>query len=706
MPLDQQLTARDITLIAPSITCAGCIRPIETALQQQAGVLSARVNLTNRQVKVSLDPALTDADRVIDTLAGIGIDARAAAASDDDAQDRVGRDLLLRLGVAGFAMMNVMLLSISVWSGADGAVRDLLHWASALIALPAIAFSGMPFFRSAVKALRHRRMNMDVPITLAIALSAASSLFETGNSGEHAFFDAGIMLIFFLLVGRYLEHRMRGRARSAAAQLLKMTGRYAFRVLADGTKERIATGDIQAGMTLLVGAGARFPADGRIVGGRSELDCALITGESDPVPVETGDDVFAGVLNLTGPVTMTVSHAAGDTHLAEISRLVEAAENSGGRIDRIAERAARIYAPAVHILAGLALIGWLAATGDLRLSVQIAAAVLIITCPCALALAIPTVRMTAGGWLFRNGIYLKSGDALERLADVDTVVLDKTGTVTTGTPELIDAPPVDDQGWAVAAALAEGSLHPHSQAIATRARELGISAAQLTSVREHPGQGMSGIAPNGPVRMGRPEWLGVESDASVVLQLPDGPHRDFRIRQQLRPDATNTCDELQRMGLSVMLLSGDRATTTHETAARLGIARARGEVSVRDKHDTLCQLQAKGHRTLMVGDGLNDTPALAAADVSIAPCDAADIAQNVADIVFTGKRLSAVPTTYRIARLARRRGLECIAIAIAYNLIAVPVALAGFVTPLFAAVAMSASSLAVVLNAIRMGDTR
>lgn len=704
MPLDQSEITERVVLLAPSIGCAACIGPIEATLMAEAGVLTARVNLTTRRIAIQFDPQRTTANQLIDALEQTGVSARLISTEEPDTTDQTGRDLLLRTGVAGFAAMNVMLLSISVWSGAEGAVRDLLHWVSALIALPAIAFSGLPFFRSATNALRHGRMNMDVPIALAIALSAASSLFETSTGGEHAFFDAGIMLIFFLLVGRYLEHRMRARARSAAAQLLEMTGRYAVEIGPDGARSRIAVNEIRAGMTLSIPAGARIPADGWIIGGQTDLDRSLITGESDPVPAVAGDEVLAGVLNLTGSVTVHVARIADDTHLAEISRMVEAAEGARNRFTRIADSAARIYAPAVHALAAMAFGGWLWASGDLALSIQIAAAVLIITCPCALALAIPTVQMAAGAWLFRHGIFLKSGDALERLAGIDTVVLDKTGTVTSATPELITAPDQSDTAWPVAYALAQASSHPYAQAIACKARETGIAPAGVSQITEHPGLGVSGILCDGTARLGRPEWLGLDCDASTALELPDGTHRLFNVRQQLRPDAAKVCRSLQDNGLSIALLSGDRASTTQKVAAEIGVKRFASDLSPQDKYAELTRLSDEGHKSLMVGDGLNDTPALARADVSMAPGEATDITRNMADIVFTGERLAPVAAAWRIARTARLRGNQCIAIALAYNLIAVPIAVMGYVTPLIAAAAMSASSLIVVLNALRMGD--
>ncbi len=696
MHIDRTIRGQPVELLVPSMHCAGCMRRIEDALTGQPGIFAARANLSRRRVVARIDPALTDAEALIATLAR---DGHAARPFDPgiDSQATGDTGMLVRIGIAGFAAMNIMLLSIGVWSGADGATRDLLHWVSALIAIPAVLFCGRPFFASAFAALAHRRVNMDVPISLAIVLAVSMSIIETLDSGKNAYFDAAVMLIFFLLIGRYLEHRMRAAARSAAEELAALTGRTATRVWPDGRQQRLSVGDLQPGMILSIAAGERVPATGVIVQGQTDLDRALLTGECDPIPAATGDQVQAGTLNLGQPIRIRVTATGDDTALGEIARLVDSAERGQGRFDRLADQWARYYVLIIHILAAATLFGWLLMIGSWLSALAAATAVLIITCPCALALAIPSVHTAVAGRLFKAGVFLKNGEALERLSSIDTVVFDKTGTLTKDRPELVAAPPADDPAWPAIAALAAASRHPFSRAIADRGRELGISPARLGAITELPGLGMQALFQGAPVRLGRPK------SGSGVTFTGVGTAFDFRFAETLRSDARQTCDALAGSGYRLAILSGDNATRVGQTASALGIDDARAGLLPQEKLAWLNARSADGARILMVGDGLNDAPVLAAADASISPGSGADIAKTAADLVFTGNGLEAVATALDAAALARRRSMQCLAIAIAYNAIAVPVAVAGLVTPLFAAIAMSASSLIVVANAIRPG---
>ena len=704
MPLDRTMTPSELELLLPDIRCAGCIGPVERALADVPGVISARVNLSAKRAKVAVAPGAVEADTLVSALDAAGFAARPFDKGTDGGQtaDRTSRDLLMRIGVSGFAAMNVMLLSISVWSGAEAATRDLLHWISGLIALPAMTFAGLPFFRSALQALAGCRLNMDVPISLAIALSALNSLIETARGGEHAYFDAGIMLTFFLLVGRYLEHRSRAGARTAAAELSALAGRRAMRRLEDGTRRLVRVEDLELGQVIEIAPGERIAADGTVIHGTSDLDRSLITGESRAEPVTQGEAVNAGVLNLTGPLAVQVTATGDRTLLAEIARMVDTAERGRTRYDRLADRAARIYAPGVHLIAAAALIGWLAIGADWHQALAIATAVLIITCPCALALAIPTVHTVATGRLFRSGIFLKDGGELERLAEIDTVAFDKTGTLTEGQPRLIEGPDSASSAWPVAAALAIGSRHPLSQAIAQEAEALGIIPAILTQVTEVPGFGVEGVLDGIRIRLGRPGWAGtLDGSADVMLQIDEAIF-SFRFVDRLRPDATMICAELNAMDLDLLILSGDGIATVARTAAETNIRELHGALTPGDKLQLLSERAEQGHRVLMVGDGLNDAPALAAAHASMSPGSASDVARSAAGLVFTGPHLAPVAEAIRVARAARRRAFESFGIAIVYNAIAIPVAVMGLVTPLIAAVAMSGSSLAVVLNALRL----
>ena len=698
---------RSVDFLVPDIRCAACMSAIEQGLARLDGIDSARVNLSMRRVGVHYDPAVTDVDAIAARLAALGYEARPfdAAAMAAIERDSVGRDLLARLGVAGFASMNVMLLSVAVWSGAEAATRDLLHWVSAFIALPAVAFSGVPFFRSAGRALRSGRLNMDVPISLAICLAAGMSLFETAYSGPHAYFDAAITLTFFLLIGRYLDHRTRAAARSAAAELSALQARSATVIEPDGRRRTVAAEDVAPGALVAVAAGERIPADGRVETGRSDLDRSLVTGESMPESIGPGAEVHAGMTNLSGPLEVRVTAAGEGTLLAEIARLMEAAERGRTKYDRWADQAARLYSPGVHVVALVAFVYWMWATGDWRLSLNIAAALLIITCPCALGLAVPAVHAVAGARLFRNGIFLKDAGALERLAEADTVVFDKTGTLTDGHPRVASAPAEDDPAWPVAAALAARSHHPLARAIATEAEARGIAPATgLADLVEVPGRGVEGrLADGASVRLGAADWVGADrpTRTSVWLRVGTGTPVAFSFAETLREDASEVSSGLERSGFRVALFSGDTSGPVAEVASAAGLSFHTSDMTPGDKLNALTALREQGHVVVMVGDGLNDAPALAAADVSISPASGADVSQTAADMVFTGRRLAPVRFAIDVSQIARSRVMQNFALATIYNGIAIPLAFAGYVTPLLAALAMSGSSIVVTLNSLR-----
>lgn len=711
-PLAQRLADRaeiaqgTVILSLPTAHCAACITDVETALTAHPGVKSARVNLTLRRVTVDA-PGLT-ADDLIPVLAGVGYEAHEL---DPDAlstttADRQGRDLLMRIGVSGFAMMNIMILSVAVWSGAEAATRDLFHWISGAIALPTVFFAGQPFFRSAWSALRVGRLGMDVPISLALILASAISVYETMNSGHHAYFDGVTMLCFFLLIGRYLDHRTRAIARSAAAELTALEVPRAT-LLEDGAEQVVPVAMLRPGDLIRIRPGARIPADGEIVEGRSEIDRALLTGETLPVLAAPGQMLSAGEVNLTGPLVLRVTAAGRDSSLARLTALVEAAESARGRYTSLADRASRAYSPSVHLIALCSFAGWIWATGDLRLAVNIAAAVLIVTCPCALGLAVPAVATAASGRLFRRGLLIKDGTALERLAEVDTVVFDKTGTLTLGRPVLVSADPLPADLRPVARALAQASSHPLSVALATALQE---RPADLTDVTEHPGFGVSGRWQGRVVRLGRADWLGVADDdenratSATWLAIEGQPPVRLEFTDELRPGAADCVAALRKAGLGVVLISGDRQAAVADLAGRLGIQDFRAAVDPQGKESMVADLAAQGARVLMVGDGLNDTAALARAHASISPASALDAARVASDMVLTGSDLVPVAEAVATARLATRRIRQNFAISIAYNIVAVPLAVAGMVTPLIAALAMSISSITVTLNALRLRD--
>ena len=693
-----------LILSLPNVHCAACIGSIEAGLVAVPGVVSARVNLTLKRASIEAASGIS-AERLVAALARLGHEAHELdpAALSSTATDRQGRDLLMRLAVAGFAMMNVTLLSVAVWSGAGDSARALFHWISAAIALPTIAFSGQPFFRSAWASLRAGKLGMDVPISLAILLATAISLSETIQGGAYAWFDAAVTLTFFLLAGRYLDHRTRSAARSAAAVLSALEVPRALKITPAGM-QTVAVADLRPGDSVLVRPGGRMPVDGVVTHGQSELDRAILTGETNPVFAGPGSLVSAGETNLTGPLTLRVTHAGRDSSLHRMADLVAVAEAARGRYPALADRAARIYVPVVHLMSFGAFAVWLAATGDARLALNIAAAVLIITCPCALGLAVPAVVTAASGRLFRRGLLIKHGTALERLATADTMVFDKTGTLTLGLPEVMDLKTLDRSALAVALALAEGSGHPLAQALAVAIHAAGVRPAAVTAIAEVPGAGVAGQWQGAPVRLGRADWVGAVAGEWTATWLRIGAAAPvaFVFEDRLRPGAAAAVAGLRALGLRVMLMSGDAEGPVAALAERLGISDYAARLSPLEKAARIAALAAAGHRVLMVGDGLNDTAALAAAQVSIAPASALDAARAAADIVLLGTDLAPVADAVRVARVAVRRMRQNFAISITYNVIAVPFALLGLATPLMSAVAMSLSSICVSLNAMRM----
>ncbi len=702
-------TEARIILSLPGLRDAADMSRVERGLAAVDGVRSARVNLTLRRVTVVAVPDMTP-ETLIARLGRLGFEAHEL---DPDTvamttTDRVGRELLMRLGVAGFASMNVMLLSISVWSGAEDATRDLFHWISAAITFPAIIFSAQPFFRNTMLALRDRRLNMDVPITLAIVLALATSLSETAMSGHHAYFDAALMLTFLLLVGRYLDHQTRAIARSAAEELAALEVPRASRRNADGSETTVPVATLVVGDLVVVRPGGRMPVDGVVTEGASEIDRSFLTGETLPVQALPGQRVSAGEVNLTGPLVLRATAIGADSSLHALTDLVAVAESGRANYHSLADKAAKLYAPGVHILAALSWAGWYLATGDMRVAINIAAAVLIITCPCALGLAVPAVTTAASGRLFKRGLLIKSGTALERLAAVDTVVFDKTGTLTAGTPELIDADRLDGGALTLAAGLAQGSSHPLAQALVVAAAARGLAPAAVTELREVPGYGIAGAVGGVAVQLGRADWIGAaDADAdshmpSTWLRVGDAAPVAFRFVDSLRPGAAAAVAGLQAQGLKIKLVSGDAPAAVAAVAGSLGIDDWQARATPTDKAAVVSGLHDAGACVLMVGDGLNDTAALAAAHVSISPASALDAARVASDIVLVGRDLSVLAEARDVAGQATRRIRENFQIATAYNVVAVPLAVAGLATPLIAALAMSVSSITVSLNALRV----
>ena len=688
----------ETVLIVPDMHCAGCMAKVERRLEALPQVARARVNLSARQVSITHHPALA-APVLTAALEEVGFASQPRV--NDLAPPSAVRPWLAPLAVAGFACMNVMLMSVSIWSGAEGATRTLFHWLSALIGVPAIVYAGRPFFASAWSALRNWRTNMDVPISIGVALATGLSLYETVTGGHDAWFDGTLMLLLFLLAGRALDAAMRDRARAGVDALLRQAAPGAMVVAPDGRVAWVPARDLAPGLLMRVAAGERLAADGEIVQGETTIDKSLLTGESAPSRVLTGESVHAGTLNLDAPIDVRVTAAGQDTSLAEIARLMEASGQMRSAYVRIADRASRIYAPAVHTLALASFLGWLALGAGVYQSVVIAIAVLIITCPCAIGLAVPVAQVVACSALMRAGIMVKDGSALERLARIDRALLDKTGSLTLGQPipNAVTIGELHADEAAVALALASYSRHPLSRALVKALAPAASQPAVLDDVAERAGQGVYGHWHGHEVALRRPS---VGQGMAVSLDIEGSPSRIITFADALRPDYADAIASLRAMGIESSILSGDNGHAVAPVARTTGLT-AQSSASPGDKCDAIQRLRRAGYNVLMVGDGLNDGPALAAADASIAPGTASDVGRQAADVVFLGDSLMALPRAVRAARRSLRVVRQNFALAIGYNVLAVPLAISGYLTPLLAAVAMSTSSLVVIANSLRLG---
>ncbi len=713
-----------LELLVRGAKCGGCISKIEGALDKLQGVRQARLNLSTGKLAVRFDATRLAPARITQTLQDLGYHATPFDPQEALAEeDATGRHLLICMAVAGFATANIMLLSVAIWAGHEGEMkpvtRDLFHWISALIALPAAAFAARPFFASALRALKAGQANMDVPISLAVVLALALSIWRTMVGGEHAYFDAAVMLLFFLLIGRWLDHALRRRARRAARDLLALQATAATRIGADGGLTAITAKDIAPGDRLLLAPGDRAPADGVVEAGVSDVDVSMATGESAPQTYRPGAALKAGMVNLTAPLTLRAEARAQDSFLADLARLVEAGQQAKTRYVRLADKAAALYVPTVHAVAAATFLTWLLIGGGFETAALNAVALLIITCPCALGLAAPVVQVAATGRLFSRGVLVKTGDALERLAEIDHVVFDKTGTLTLG---VLRFEPADQRDPAAlgaleaAAQLARISRHPAARAVAAAAGP-GVMAQDA---REVPGCGVEGVIDGAPARLGAAAWVRGEGQEASDAQAEgdaDGVTRVwfahngqapvcFMLRSVLRPDAAATIAALKARGLGVEMLTGDAPQAARAIAETVGLEAWRATASPAQKAERLDALAAAGKRVLMVGDGLNDAPALARAHASVSPGSAMDASQNAADVVIQGEGLGALTDVLDIARTAKHRVLQNFALAAVYNMFAAPLAAFGFVTPLIAAAAMSGSSLVVTINALRPGLRR
>ena len=729
---DAAATAWDSHVVLEGMHCAACALTIEDALRAVPGVLQADVSAATRRARVVWQPGQVKPSQWMEAVRHAGY--RAMPAMDAFARDqrlRESRRALWRWLVAGFCMMQVMMYAWPAYvaqpGDLSGEMEQLLRWASWVITLPMVVFSCGPFFTSALRDIRLRRVSMDLPVALGMAItfvvSTAGTFDPAGIFGKEVYYDSLTMFVFFLLTGRWLELRLRDRTAGALEAVMNRLPDSVERRAADGSFARVATRRIGVGDTVRVLPGEAFPADGRITAGNTHADEALLTGESTPVARPVGSSVTAGSYNLQAPVEVLVEGTGGQTRFAQIVALMESASLQKPRLAQLADRIARPFLVAVLLAAALAAAYWW--PSDPGHALMVAVAVLIVTCPCALSLATPVAMLTAAGTLARHGVLVRNIQGLEALAQVDTMVFDKTGTLTRDGMALQAVHPAAgcsaQEALDLAAALARQSMHPASRALAAAASAQPLPSGrwQVTGLQEDAGQGLTatvedatGAVAARTIRLGSARHAGVANDAGgaalqVVLseQAADGALIElarFDLVEDLRAEASAVVRALQQDGVAVQLLSGDRRGAVQRVATQAGIAHAQGECTPQGKLAALQALQSQGHHVAMVGDGLNDGPVLAGAHVSFAFGRAVPLAQSRADFVVLGDSLALVPQTVLLARRTLRVVRQNLWWAAAYNALCVPLAVLGWMPAWLAGLGMALSSLLVVLNAARL----
>lgn len=698
-----------LQLAVGGMQCAGCAFKIEKALNAQPHV-HARVNVTEKRLALNWEGLAADGNALAARVRALGFDLSPVTAAQREKPAELAA-LMRCMAVAGFASGNIMVFSLALWftpsAGVGEATRQVFHWFSALLALSALVYSGRPFFASAWRAVRHGRSNMDVPISVALVLASALSLQQTAVQGGYVYFDSVSMLLFFLLVGRYLDARVRAQTRDAAADILALMQGEATVVVPGGVR-RLPASAVTAGMRLVVARGEKILADG-VLEAATLLDTCALTGESLPRTCATGDAVYAGMVNLGDAVHVSVSKAQADSLMSDIAALMDKARQGNARYVRMADRIAGWYTPVVHLLAGATFLYWWQGAGiDWQQALMYAATVLIITCPCALALAVPVSQVVAVSMMFRKGMLVKSEDAFERLSGIDTIIFDKTGTLTASTLALENDGGLPEGYKAGFAALAAHSRHPLSHAVFDAFSRQQAELPQVDGVCEHPGLGMEGSVNGVRLRLGSAAFTGAEDDQAmedtqthVFCRYGDEPACRLIFGDRFHDDAPETVAALKKR-YRVVLLTGDRQAAAQAAARRLGIDSVHAAVDPVRKYAVIEAEKAQGYKVLMVGDGLNDAAALAAATASLSPGTAMGIAQNAADMVYQRSGVSSVVQALGISRRVQRVIRQNFYTALFYNVVAIPVAVAGLVTPLIAAVAMSSSSLLVTINALRL----
>jgi Cu2+-exporting ATPase len=709
---------REAALILENIVCAACVWLNERHISQLPGVISVDINYATRRARVRWDSTRLKLSDILRAIQEIGYVAHPFDASKQEEIFRKERNTAIkRLAIAGLGMMQVMMYAIPTYTADPSEMTPdivaLMRWASLILTIPVIFYSAWPFFQGAWKDLSRKMLGMDVPVALGVGSAFAASVWTTVTMQGDVYYDSVNMFIFLLLTGRFLELNARRRSAQAAEELVKLIPAVATR-LPDWparNEESVPAAQLAPGNHVLIKPGEAIPADGVLVEGESSVVEAMLTGESEPRGKQVGAHLIGGTLNQQNPLVMRVEKTGEETRLSAIVRLLDRAQSEKPRIGRMADRAASWFVGLLLFLTAVIAAVWFAIDPDKVLWITVS--VLVITCPCALGLATPAALTAATGRLTKLGLLTTRGHALETLAQVTDIVFDKTGTLTLGKLSLLDIEPANGHGrdeiLQLAAALEAASEHPIALAVKQAA---GKPVPAADSPVNHPGRGVEGSIDGRRYRLGKPAFAGAAmSDVSshaaatrLALTGPDGFMGWLLLGDEIRADASPALATLKSLGVRVHLLSGDNQAAANAVASRLDIEHVRAEALPDDKLAYVKALQQTGRIVAMVGDGINDAPVLAQAQVSIAMGEGTDVAQAAADMVMLGGRLAALADGVGIARKTRSVIYQNLAWALGYNLIAIPLAALGHVTPWIAGIGMSASSLLVVLNALRLTD--
>lgn len=706
---------REASLILEGIVCAACIWLNERHLQQLPGVIAADINFSTHRARVRWDDTRVKLSDILQAVQEIGYQAYPFDTSRQEDLFRKERNTAIRrLAIAGLGMMQVMMYAVPVYLAEEGTmthdIEMLMRWASLILTTPVVFYSSAPFFLGAWRDFKMGRVGMDVPVALGVGLAYAASVWATWIQSGEVYFDSVTMFVFFLLTGRFLEMNARKKSAEAAESLVKLIPAAAVRLPGyptERSEETLGAVKLTPGDYVLVGPGDAFPADGSVVEGASSVDESLLTGESRPVDKHVGSPIIGGTLNLSSPLVMRVERIGADTVLSGIVRLLDRALAEKPRLAVLADRFAAWFVLGLLVAAGATALIWLEI--DPGRAFWITVSVLVVSCPCALSLATPAALTAALGRLTRLGLLSTRGHALETLARATDFVFDKTGTLTTGEFKLVEVQVMRgtrDEALALAAALEQGATHPVAQALRAAADGAGRQAANL---RYLPGQGVEGEIDGRTYRLGAPGYVAPGEEeplgaglTAVGLADDQGVIAWFGLGDALRPQARQLVERLQRMGMHLHLYSGDRPQNVLALARELGIEDARGGMLPQDKLTAVKALQAEGRVVVMTGDGVNDAPVLAQAQVSVAVDQGAEAAQAAADMVLLSSELLRLADGVRMARKTRIVIRQNLSWSVAYNVLALPAAAMGYVTPWLAGIGMSLSSLLVVLNALRL----